>query len=205
MKRGRPQGAAEGALKARIVAAAASEFARAGYEGARIEAIAGKAGCNRAMIYFYFDGKRGLFEAALNAAADQRTAQIEGQPETLGDGLIYWFRRNLADPERIRLVMQEALADLPADARPTHRRAYLDQQLGVVRAFQGAGLLRADLDPRHLLTLFLAVTSFPACFPKVAGAALGVEGDEAALRRTWEDGLRDLAALLGPTAQEGAN
>lgn len=194
--RGRPKGAAGGALKARIVAAAAAEFARAGYEGARIEAIARKAGCNRAMIYFYFDGKRGLFEAALNAAADQRTAQMEGQPGTLADGLIYWFRRNLADPERIRLVMQEALADLPSNAQPSHRRAYLDQQLGTVRAFQAAGLLRADLDPRHLLTLFLAVTSFPACFPKVADAALGAGGDEAAMRMRWEEGLRDLAALL---------
>jgi AcrR family transcriptional regulator len=196
MKRGRPKGAAEGALKARIVAAAGAEFARAGYEGARLETIARKAGCNRAMIYFYFDGKRGLFEAALNAVADQRTAQIEGQPRTLADGLIYWFRQNLADPERIRLVMQEALADLPADTQPPRRRAYLEQQLATVRAFQVAGLLRADFDPRHLLTLFLAVTSFPACFPKVAETALGAEGDEAALRARWEDCLRDLAALL---------
>jgi TetR/AcrR family transcriptional regulator len=196
MRRGRPKGAAEGALKARLVAAAAAEFARAGYEGARIEAIARKAGCNRAMVYFYFAGKRGLFEAALNAVADERTAQIEGQPRTLADGLIYWFRQNLADPERIRLVMQEALADLPADTQPTHRRAYLDRQLGTVQAFQAAGLLRADLDPRHLLTLFLAVTSFPACFPKVADAALGAAGDEAALRARWEDCLREVAALL---------
>jgi TetR/AcrR family transcriptional regulator len=195
--RGRPKGAAGGALKARIVAAAAAEFARAGYEGARIEAIARRAGCNRAMIYFYFDGKRGLFEAALNAVADQRAAQIGAQPGTLADGLIYWFRQNLADPERVRLVMQEALADLPADAQPAHRSAYLDQQLGSIRAFQAAGLLRADLDPRHLLTLFLALTSFPACFPKVAGAALAAGGDEGALRARWEDCLREVAALLG--------
>lgn len=65
-----------------------------------------------------------------------------------------------------------------------------------MRAFQAAGLLRADLDPRHLLTLFLAVTSFPACFPKVAGAALGAEGDEAAMRLRWEEGPRALAGLL---------
>lgn len=197
MRRGRPKGAAEGALKARIAAAAVAEFARAGYEGARIEAIARKAGCNRAMIYFYFNGKRGLFEAALNAVADQRTAQIEGQPPTLADGLIYWFRQNLADPERIRLVMQEALAALPADAQPTHRRPYLDQQLGTIRAFQAAGLLRADLDPRHLLTMILAVTSFLACFPRVAAPALDAEGD-AELRAKAEALLREMAQLLSP-------
>lgn len=195
--RGRPKGATEGALKQRIVDVAAAEFARAGYDGARIETIARRAGCNRAMIYFYFKGKSALFEAALDKVADDRISQMQAQPGSLAEGLIYWFRQNLADPQRIRLVMQEALADRAGGAAPARRAAYLDRQLLVVRAFQAKGLLRADLDARHLLTLFLAITSFPACFPKIAGAALDA-GDEGAFAAQWESCLGEIALLLGP-------
>jgi AcrR family transcriptional regulator len=177
--------------------AAAEEFAEAGYSGARIERVAGRAGCNRALVYFHFGGKAELFEAVLDAAADHRVEQMAGQPRSLAEGLVYWFGRNFAEPRRIRLVMQEALAPPLAARPPRHRRAYLEQQLGVVKAFQGAGLLRDDMDPRHLLTMFLALTSFPACFPKVAAAALEAEEDEA-LVAEWSSCLIEVAAILSP-------
>lgn len=196
-KRGRPKGAAQGALKRRIGAAAAAEFAKAGYDGARIEAIARRAGCNRAMIYFYFSGKKGLFEAALDDVAEQRTGQMDAQPQSLAEGLIYWFRQNMAEPHRIRLVMQEALAPPLSSARAEGRRHYLERQLDVVRSFQRAGLLRSDVDARQLLTLFLAVTSFPASFPNVAAVSLAAR-DVPDMVERWSAGLTAVAELLSP-------
>jgi AcrR family transcriptional regulator len=183
-------------MKQRIVEAAADEFARVGYEGARIERIAAAAGCNRSLVYFYFGGKAGLFEAALEEGAEHREDQMAGQPASLAEGLVYWFRRNWAEPRRIRLVMQEALAP-PLPGAPAGREAYFQRQLDVVKAFQAAGLLRADLDPRHLLTAFLALTSFPAAFPRVASASLGA-ADEEELVDQWSACLAVLAALLAP-------
>src|SRR5688500_18343704 len=200
--RGRPTGAEAGQLRARIVAAAAKEFAAFGFKGARIERIAQAADCNRALVYFYFGDKAGLFEAVLDEAADYRTQQMAAQPGTLAEGMIYWFRRNLAEPQRIRLIMQEALAEDPDSPIPPRRIDYLGRQLDMVEAFQSAGLLRADMDPRHLLTIILALTSFPASFPRVAAVSLDAS-DEAALAQSWSDCLAQVAALLAPPEGEG--
>ena len=196
-RKGRPTDLAEGEMKKRIVEAAADEFARVGYDGARIERIAEAAGCNRSLVYHYFAGKPALFEAALDEAAEHREQQMAAQPATLAEGLVYWFRRNWAEPRRIRLVMQEALAPPGAAREPGRRRDYLARQRAVVAAFQKAGLLRSDIAPERLLTLFLAVTSFPACFPAVTSAALDAP-DEQALVDAWSAALGELATLLQP-------
>ena len=200
-RRGRPTDLEEGELRQRIVDAAAAEFARAGYAGARIERMAEAAGCDRALLYFYFRNKERLFQAVLDSAAEHRAGQMSAQPASLAEGLVYWFRQNLAEPQRVRLIMQEALAEAPESAPPPRRISYLNQQLEVVRAFQALGLLRADMSPRHLLTIILAVTSFPACFPKIASVSLDAK-DDAALEETWSNCLRQLAKLLSPPASE---
>jgi len=48
-----------------ILLAAERIFAEAGLEGARIEAIAASAGVNKAMLYYYFKSKAGLYRAVL--------------------------------------------------------------------------------------------------------------------------------------------
>jgi AcrR family transcriptional regulator len=53
--------------RARILAAAGSEFARAGLGGARVDRIAALAGANKRMLYYYFGGKDELFRAVLEA------------------------------------------------------------------------------------------------------------------------------------------
>lgn len=198
-KRGRPVGLQEGELRRKIIDAAAEEFASVGYAGARIEKMARAAGCDRALLYFYFRNKECLFQAVLDAAAEHRAEQMPGQPASLAEGLVYWFGRNMAEPQRIRLVMQEALAETPDSAPPSRRVSYLDEQLEVVKAFQAGGLLREDMNPRHLLTAILALTSFPATFPKVASVALDAV-DEASLHASWSNALRQIAELLSPPA-----
>src|SRR5688572_28363211 len=165
--RGRPAGTDAGLMRKRIVEAAAEEFAKSGFTGARIENVAREAGCNRALVYFYFKDKAGLFQAALDAGAEERTKQMAAQPQSLAEALTYWFRRNLADPRRLRLVMQEALSPETLPSQPSGRAAYLEQHLAAVKAFQARGLLRGDVEPRHLLTAILALTSFPAVFLRV--------------------------------------
>ena len=51
--------------KARILAAAKVEFARAGLGGARVDKIAQEAGANKRMLYYYFGTKDELFSAVL--------------------------------------------------------------------------------------------------------------------------------------------
>lgn len=47
----------------RIKQAAAEVFAERGFDGARMQEIADRAGANKAMIYYYFDSKEALFSA----------------------------------------------------------------------------------------------------------------------------------------------
>jgi TetR/AcrR family transcriptional regulator len=53
----------------RILDAAAGEFAAYGLAGARTEAIAAAAGVNKALLYYYFDSKNRLYQAALEDIA----------------------------------------------------------------------------------------------------------------------------------------
>jgi len=49
----------------RILAAAAVEFAARGYAGARVDQIARRARVNKAMLYYHFRSKQGLYRALL--------------------------------------------------------------------------------------------------------------------------------------------
>src|SRR5580658_2101446 len=48
-----------------ILNAAIREFSAHGLSGARTEAIAESAGANKALLYYYFKSKKGLYEAAI--------------------------------------------------------------------------------------------------------------------------------------------
>jgi AcrR family transcriptional regulator len=60
---GRRPGA--GGTREKILAAARSHFGEAGYEGATIRGIAGKAGVDPALVLHYFGSKEGVFLAAV--------------------------------------------------------------------------------------------------------------------------------------------
>lgn len=59
------------ATKVQILDAAEEEFAKHGLNGARTEAIAKGAGVNKAMIYYYFKSKEGLYKIVLQRSATE--------------------------------------------------------------------------------------------------------------------------------------
>ena len=60
----------------RILRAAMAEFSAHGLGGARVDAIAERAGINKRLIYYYFGSKEALFLAALETTyADIRAAE----------------------------------------------------------------------------------------------------------------------------------
>jgi len=64
------------ATRQRVLGAATVEFARLGFAGARVDAIAERAKANKRMIYHYFGSKQALFLAALeDAYGDIRSAE----------------------------------------------------------------------------------------------------------------------------------
>jgi AcrR family transcriptional regulator len=63
--RSAPRQARSKETRAAILAAAEQVFAKAGLEGARTDAIAAQAGVNKALLYYYFKSKGGLYEAVV--------------------------------------------------------------------------------------------------------------------------------------------
>jgi AcrR family transcriptional regulator len=55
----------------KIKAAALEEFGERGYDGARMQEIANRAGANKAMIHYYFQSKDVLFEAIIKEAFEE--------------------------------------------------------------------------------------------------------------------------------------
>ena len=141
----------------RILDAAFGEFAEKGYAGARVEAIAKRAGLNKQLISHHFGGKEALYRAVL----DERFARPGGELKAPGDsGLAAMFDRAANDTMWARLLMWEALEGLePAVA--DRRRDRYRERVGMVRAAQEAGQLPADMDPEMLLLTLFGAAVYP--------------------------------------------
>ena len=61
----------------RILAAAALEFSERGYAGARVDRIARRARVNKAMLYYHFSSKQGLYRTLLRNTFGALAARLE--------------------------------------------------------------------------------------------------------------------------------
>jgi AcrR family transcriptional regulator len=72
----RPKKSARVDTRARIFAAAVDEFAARGYDGAGVDRIARRARVNKALIYYYFESKRGLYHEILHDGVRRLAATL---------------------------------------------------------------------------------------------------------------------------------
>ena len=92
--------------KRRILTAAIQEFSEYGFAGARMERISDRAGINKAMIFYYYDSKQNLYQAAIKHGIEgifpkmRDLILLEGNPQTFLEKLprlyISFFRENKA-------------------------------------------------------------------------------------------------------------
>jgi len=82
-REGRQQQLAE--TQARLLTAAAEEFARAGYTGANINHISEAAGFAKGTVYNYFPSKRALLNAVIDHVAAEHTTFVQAQMEAEPD------------------------------------------------------------------------------------------------------------------------
>jgi TetR/AcrR family transcriptional regulator len=189
----------------RIRAAALREFSAKGLAGARVDAIARRAGVNKRMLYHYFGNKEGLFSAVLRHKVTQREALLASAPDDPSQTLGYWFEAACRDSDWFRLLGWEALQRNPHKlVHETHRQAVADKAVAQVRERQARGFLPAHLDPRHLLLTMMAITAYPLAFPQVTRLVTGRSAQDPAFQRERQAFLQQFAALLrGTRAGEG--
>jgi TetR/AcrR family transcriptional regulator len=155
-----------------ILAAARCEFASRGFSGARVEAIARTAGCNKAMLFYYYSSKEKLYRAVLELALGEIFAEIgsvvherltpEDFMERFPEIYIHFLARNpdlprilvfdlIHNPENISRVMAEIFRE-NASFQP--RRL-----LEMIGTWHKRGLVSED-DPLHFMLNVISLSIF---------------------------------------------
>ena len=182
-----------------ILDAAAIEFAESGFEGARIERIARRAGYNKALVYRYYGDRTNLLQEVLRKQLARREELLATSPDELADSLRHWFRGTVAPEARdfVRLLQREALNDRgqpPVEARSRVR--YYERHIERIRSLQESGDLDASIPARSLFVVMLAMIAWPACFPQLVRMIYGSNPEDPAFQREWETVLTWLAELV---------
>ncbi|MFD9703241.1 TetR family transcriptional regulator [Lentzea sp. NPDC059081] len=140
------------ATKAKLLEAAADEFAEYGIAGARVDRIAAKAGCNKAMIYAYFGSKEGLFDELLKIHIDRMIASTPITPEDLPGYAGRLFDAYVEEPRLLRLAAYHRLENGFDDVPQAEAEAYRHKVEALAQA-QAEGKVSADFDASDLLDL----------------------------------------------------
>jgi TetR/AcrR family transcriptional regulator len=177
----------------RILEAALIEFGEHGFAGARISAIAGRAGVNEQLISYYFDGKEGLY-----GALEQRwqvTSAAASRPElTLADVTTAFLRLNIEQRSFARLLAWDGLGDSGSD--PAEQDQYFTEMVEDVRRRQRAGELADDLDPSYVLLMFFAATFAPTVIPQIVRRLTGLAADSPTFQAAYAEQLRRVIERL---------
>ena len=182
------------ATKARILAAAAEEFAAKGISGARIDDIAERARTNKRMLYYYFGSKEDLFREVLRRELSARIERVSRLPGDRVERLVDRQAHHLVDRDYVRLLCWESLERDQADALDDgERQAACQAWVAAVGAEQEAGRIAAGLDPAQLVLSELALTLFPAAFPQFTRWITGYDVDDPAFLAERQTFLRDFA------------
>jgi TetR/AcrR family transcriptional regulator len=191
-----------------ILDAAELLFARRGFRSTTIKAIAGEAGVNTALLYYYFPDKQGLYHAVLERAfggligeGENRLAADQDPEQSVRAFVALqasYFGRH---PNRPHLFVRELLDHGAAHAagQLTRLAATLFRSLcEIIERGQANGQFRSDLDPRRAA---ISIVSQVAWF-QVARPAIGilVGTGPAGPSATWADEFAAHAADFAVSA-----
>ncbi|MEO3388542.1 TetR/AcrR family transcriptional regulator [Mesorhizobium sp. CAU 1741] len=159
------------ATRARILKSAEKEFAKKGLKGTRIDAIAKRARCNKALIYHYFGSKENLFSAVLELTyqkireAEHNLELAHRSPQEAMEELIgFSFDYVSEHPEFISLINDENMHGGVHVSHSVRARdlnsplaALIDQ---ILRRGQADGVFRQGVDPVQLYISIASICYF---------------------------------------------
>lgn len=159
----------------RILAAAEASFAAHGLAGARTERIAADAAVNKALLYYYFGSKRGLYRAVLRHLLDElrRSAGLtdDSPPHAPGERLLAfvngYFDFLASHPNYPRLIQREVMetkGELDWILRD-YQRPLIRRIVGLIEAGIRSGELRRVDAQQAAFSILGATTSYFAIAP----------------------------------------
>ncbi|GIP22253.1 TetR family transcriptional regulator [Paenibacillus sp. J22TS3] len=152
------------ATRERILEAAMAEFSAYGIAGARVDRIAKNAGCNKNMIYIYFENKETLFTTILQKHLTRVYEEIAFTPDDLPGYAVRVFDFAISHPDLMRLMAWfnlEQKADSPAERGQVH-----DQKVKSLTEAQNTGRVGSVFPPEFILTTIMTIaTAWTAANP----------------------------------------
>jgi AcrR family transcriptional regulator len=178
----------------RILQAASVEFGEHGYAGARISAIARRAGVNQQLISYYFDGKAGLYRALSqrwrSISADLNQAHLP-MHEVVGG----FVRASREYRPWARLLAWQGLTEHDEQS-DGDTDAFFTAMVDDIRRRQDAGEFDADLDPAYVLLVLFAAGMVPTVLPQVVRRMTGLAADSDEFLDTFQEQLRRIIEHL---------
>ncbi|TQS28953.1 TetR family transcriptional regulator [Microbispora sp. KK1-11] len=184
------------ATKARILEAARDEFAAHGIAGARVDRIAKAAGCNKNLLYIYFQSKETLFATVLEQNLRRVYDELPFTPDDLPGYAARVFDFAMAHPGLMRLMAWAGLEQETGEV--ALRNAAQSAKVSAMEAAREAD--GARFAPEFLLTAILALaTAWSAASPFGPRLSPGLAADPATLRTQIADAVAAIAAArTGP-------
>jgi AcrR family transcriptional regulator len=185
-----------------ILAVATKEFAKQGFNGARIDSIAARTSTTKRMIYYYFGGKEQLYIAVL----EQEYANIRDEEARLELDLLdpkaairrlsdFTFDYDHAHPNFVRLVAIENIHHAKHLAKSARIREINATIVGtiarIVRRGRREGVFRADVRPVDVHMLMSALCFFHVSNLHTFGTIFGRDLLSPAIRRTHKKLVAD--------------
>ena len=149
------------ATRQRILEAATQEFARKGFDGARIDDIARQATANKQMLYHYFGNKDDLFTKVLEDAYQalrEHEAEVDLDKLPANEAILALlestWQHYLENPELIRLLAAENQMEarhLKANnSFQEINDAHVNRMKGLLERGQREGNVRPGIDPMQI-------------------------------------------------------
>lgn len=175
-----------------LLDAARAEFAAKGRAGARVSAIAERAGVNKQLISYYFGGKDGLYDAIIREWHEQE-ASFGGPEVSLEDLVTAYLASGHPQQDLSRLFVRESL-EMDPEAAAFEPDA---PELVDLRRRQEAGELADDLDPGFVLLVLQAAVVAATVFPTDVKRYLGLDPRSPEYLALAEEQLRRIVRKLG--------
>jgi AcrR family transcriptional regulator len=177
------------ATKERILDAAKAEFSAFGIAGARVDRIAAKAGCNKNLIYIYFENKERLFATVLQKNLSRVYDEVRFTADDLPEYAARTFDYVMKHPDLMRLMawfgLEQHIGSSP------ERSASVDSKAATLAEAQLSGKLGDRFSPSFLIvaimTMATAWTNANPFGPSLAPESLV---DSASLRRDISEVIR---------------
>lgn len=178
--------------RAAILEAAVEEFARVGYAGARVAAIAARAGVNKQLISYYFGGKEGLYQA-VSALWHSSDISLDQGTRSVPDLIAHYVRAVAEQGDFARLLAWQGLTPTPGDEQRDTRMA---ESVAWFRRRQEAGELAPDLDPAYVLLALFAAAFAGAALPQMVSSITGLDPTSEEFVNRYADQLARIARHL---------